>query len=310
MARCITFHSYKGGTGKTTIAANLAVVLARKGYCVTLLDLDVYAPSFSSYFNFYNPKSWINNFLEEKVSIHDILIDFSKVLNEDRGKLYVGFSNYHKDDIYRIDVNINQAQTSKLKILKNFIWLREEIIAKKNADYIIIDTSPGVRFWSINALSVSDIILLTLKSGELDFEGTKSMCEEIYWTFSKFGTTSYLLLNKVAGYCNPPPALHAQLMNSINKDNDNNDNNNNGRNVNGKDTESLLNKSGIETDSSSSYLSSDRIVNALSEDIRMDVLSQIPCYCDIQFNHKEYLTVLKNPNHPFSKDIQTIADKL
>lgn len=289
MARCITFHSYKGGTGKTTIAANLAVVLARKGHCVTLLDLDVYAPSFSSYFNYYNPKSWINDFLEEKVSIHDILIDFSKVLNEDRGKLYVGFSNYHKDDIYRIDININQAQTSKLKILKNFIWLREEIIAKKNADYIIIDTSPGVRFWSINALSVSDIILLTLKSGELDFEGTKSMCEEIYWTFSKFGTTSYLLLNKVAGYCNPP----SPVTNDINYNDD---------------KELYLDKVGIDASFPSS--SNERIVNALSEDIRIDVLSQIPCYCDIQFNHKEYLTVLKNPDHPFSRNIQTIAEKL
>ena len=303
MARCITFHSYKGGTGKTTIASNLAVVLAQKGYCVALLDLDVYAPSFSSYFSYYNPKSWINNFLEEKVSIHDILIDFSKVLNEEaQGKLYVGFSNYHKDDIYRLDININQAQTSKLKILKNFIWLREEIIAKKNADYIIIDTSPGVRFWSINALSVSDIILLTLKSGELDFDGTKSMCEEIYWTFSKFGTTSYLLLNKVAGYCTPP----SSLINSING-NTHSESKKKGEN---RDKGLFLENSTLNSESSSSSQFTDNIVNTLSEEIRMDVLSQIPCYCDIQFSHKEYLTVLKNPNHPFSRDIHNIADKI
>lgn len=46
----IAFHSYKGGTGKTTIAANLAAFWALKGYRVALLDLDVYAPSLQSYF--------------------------------------------------------------------------------------------------------------------------------------------------------------------------------------------------------------------------------------------------------------------
>ena len=57
MASCIAFHSYKGGTGKTTIAANLASLLAKKGYRVFLLDLDVYAPSLHSYFD-KNPKKY------------------------------------------------------------------------------------------------------------------------------------------------------------------------------------------------------------------------------------------------------------
>ncbi len=62
MTSCIAFHSYKGGTGKTTIAANLAALLAKKGYRVFLLDLDVYAPSLQAYFG-TKPKRWINDFL-------------------------------------------------------------------------------------------------------------------------------------------------------------------------------------------------------------------------------------------------------
>jgi chromosome partitioning protein len=284
MARCITFHSYKGGTGKTTIAANLAAALARKGYCVTLLDLDIYGPSFSSYFNCFNPKNWINDFLEERASLGDILIDFSDVLEGGRGKLYVGFSSFHKDDIYKLDININQARTSKSKSLKKFLLLREEIVSEKKADYIIMDTSPGVRFWSINALAVSDTILLTLKSGDMDFDGTKHMCEEIYWTFLKFGTTSYLVSNRVGGYCSPP-------LTTV-------------RSEGGK------NMSTRSATLNNTLLPYNKSIDKLSEDIKLDILIQIPCYCDIQFNQKEFLTTLKFPHHPFSENINSLAEKL
>ncbi|HEY7778319.1 MAG TPA: P-loop NTPase, partial [Nitrososphaeraceae archaeon] len=64
MSQCIAFHSYKGGTGKTTIACNLAAMLSLKGYNVSLLDLDVYAPSLHAYFG-HNPDKWINDLLFE-----------------------------------------------------------------------------------------------------------------------------------------------------------------------------------------------------------------------------------------------------
>ena len=83
MTRCIAFHSYKGGTGKTTLACNSAALLASKGYKVCLLDLDIYAPSFQTYFE-SAPSTGINDFLNSKVEVGKAMIDFTAAIENPR----------------------------------------------------------------------------------------------------------------------------------------------------------------------------------------------------------------------------------
>ena len=47
----VAIASGKGGVGKSTVAANLAVALAKSGYRVGLIDADVYGPSIPKMFN-------------------------------------------------------------------------------------------------------------------------------------------------------------------------------------------------------------------------------------------------------------------
>ncbi len=274
MTKCIAFHSYKGGTGKTTLACNLAVSLAKKGYRVFLLDLDVSAPSIQAYFN-KEPKKWINDFLIDTADVGDLALDLSHLINEKKGKLWVGFSNPKKEEIYKIEGG--KEEISKMQLLRKFILLRERLISDYEVDYILFDTSPGIRYWSINALAIADILFLTLKMGDLDIDGTKKMADDIYGSLAKFGAKSYLVLNRVAGFCMPTNTL------SLSKE---------------------------ESDSVSNVLMQQEsdANNRISKLVGMDVISAIPCYCDIQFSRKEFLTILNHPNHPFSEKINRLAE--
>jgi MinD-like ATPase involved in chromosome partitioning or flagellar assembly len=389
MASCIAFHSYKGGTGKTTIAANLAALLAKKGYRVFLLDLDVYAPSLQAYFD-TEPNKFINDFLNGTAEIRDVVVDLTPTLegvysgnnaagrtsssnsNSDinattttitttssnqkdigkgkekekgkgkiAGKLWVGFCSSKKEEIYRLEGGgPGKQDSSKIQLLRRFILLREQLISLHDADYIIIDTSPGIRYWSINALAVADTLFLTLKMGDLDITGTRKMAEEIYGSFTKFGARSYLVMNRVAGYCVPQPLTISSLSPTGEHKNISQPNSSSffaspsphvsdtisrsatggrggggGGEGSGTLASSGTHEGSITSTSSSSIMQQQKdesnvIASMLSSEVSMDVISAIACYCDVQFSNKEFLTALKYPDHPFAQQFEKLVQTI
>jgi hypothetical protein len=94
----------------------------------------------------------------------------------------------------------------------------------------------------------------------------------------------YLLLNRGSGYCTIPPEQHHPLITLDNK---------------GKDGSTF-----------SSQPTQQSTLQKLSRDIDLDIISEIPCYCDIQFSQKEFLTSLLYPEHPFASKIYGLIEKL
>jgi len=280
LGKCISFHSYKGGTGKTTLAANFAFLLASKGYKVYLLDLDFYAPSLYSYFN-CEPKFWINDYLKNKADLDDIMIDSRSLIDlKLDGNLSIGFSKGGKEDIYQLEGSLLNDKEQQIRQFRNFIAMREDLLVNKEADFIIMDTSPGIRYWSINSIVISDIVLLTLKMGDLDLRGTIKMIKEIYSSLIEHGSVCKLLLNRVVGYCVPHSDIDPSIRDTMSGDS--------------------VFKNRIDQEL-------ENLVNGL---VKVDTLLEIPCYCDIQFKEKEFLTTNEFPEHPFTTKIKDLVNQV
>ncbi|MDW7731039.1 MAG: ParA family protein [Methanolobus sp.] len=158
MTFALAVHSSKGGTGKTSIAVNLAAAYAMDGKNVCLLDVDIRGPSLYSIFK-PDAHFWINDMLSGKRGIKDTIHDVSEKYGT-MGKFFVGYSN---PDINEIRELARKDRNWQSNALKNLINGKKEL-GNRNIDIVIFDTSPGVEYESINAVAASDMVLIVHNS--------------------------------------------------------------------------------------------------------------------------------------------------
>jgi len=186
----ITFHSYKGGTGKTLLSVNLAISLANKGKKICLLDLDFRAPSLHAIFKTAKPEYWLNDYLSRTCKIDKVLTDCSSNYVT-KGKMFVGLANPSTEAIQEM---VSKDRKWEMKALGRLLSLKESLLKELHFDYVILDTSPGLQYNSINAVVSADIVLVVTIFDKSDVEGTQRMISELYELFKK---KTGVILNKV-----------------------------------------------------------------------------------------------------------------
>jgi len=193
MGRCIAVHSYRGGTGKTIIATNLAVLYALKGFNVALLDLDFRAPSLFGIFSKdldFSCECFLNNYLDGRCSTETSIIDISKSLGL-KGKFFIGLAN---PEVNAIRAMTNKSRSWEVSSVRRLFALRSMLQKDMHVDFCILDTSPGVQYNSINAIVSSDLSILVTTNDSIDLQGTSKMLLELY---DEFERKVIVVLNKV-----------------------------------------------------------------------------------------------------------------
>jgi septum site-determining protein MinD len=188
----ISIHSSRGGTGKTVIAANLAVILAKKGFNIAILDLDFRAPSIATVFSegLGAPvKYWLNDFLNGKCTPEQFLIDVSEKYSLD-GKLWIGLANPSIEAVRNI---MEKSRAWEVTTVKKLFLLLSKLFADMEVDFCISDTSPGIQYSSINAIASSDLSMIVTTLDTLDLKGTEDMLVDLYDALDK---KTVVLVNK------------------------------------------------------------------------------------------------------------------
>jgi len=192
--KTIAIHSCRGGTGKSVIAANLAIILARKGLDIALLDLDFRAPSIAAIFSKDDMglvKWWLNDFLNSRCTAEQVVMEVSEKYSL-KGRLLLGLANPSIDAIRDMT---GKSSTWEVAAVKKLFSLLSFLSKEMNIDCCILDTSPGVQYSSVNAVVSSDVSVVITTLDSLDLKGTRTMLFDLY---DQLERESVVLVNK---YC-------------------------------------------------------------------------------------------------------------
>jgi MinD-like ATPase involved in chromosome partitioning or flagellar assembly len=172
MSEIVAAHSFRGGTGKSSIIANAAACLAFRGKRVCIIDTDIQSPGVHVFFGLEpeNLKHSLNEYLWGRCSIEDAAMDVTRNEMKDAGgAMYLIPSSMEMTDITRIlkegyEVSqLNNGFTHAIRTL--------------NLDYLLLDTHPGIGEETLLSLAVSDILLIIMRPDYQDYQGTSVTLE-------------------------------------------------------------------------------------------------------------------------------------
>jgi len=166
MSKIISIHSYRGGTGKSNITANLAYLLARQNKRVAVVDADIQSPGIHVIFQVSQDalNYSLNDFLWHKCEIEEAAVSVSFSDESIGGKLFLIPSSTNTGDIARI---INDGYNVEL-LSEGFNRLCEKL----DLDFLLIDTHPGLNEETLLSIAISDTLLIIMRPDQQDFEGS------------------------------------------------------------------------------------------------------------------------------------------
>lgn len=207
-ARILAVANFKGGVGKTSTAAHLAMSAALDGYRVLVIDLDSQA-SITSIFGGRVADEWQTVFPllaghyarhlhaenarrldlgEAPIPVDETLSEGSKL----RGRDVIQKTHWPNIDLIGAQLNLYWAEFQipvwRMQARRWKLWdALGEVLAEegllRDYDLVILDTPPALGYLTINGLAAADILLVPTGASFLEFDSTGRFFDMLNATF-------------------------------------------------------------------------------------------------------------------------------
>lgn len=178
----------KGGVGKTTVAANLAVAISELGIgSVAIVDVDLGMANLAQFFGVDPSGATLNEVLAQQASVEEALYDLTDDLT-----LVPGNSAL---DSY-VDTDTDHLKTVVARLRERF-------------DFVLLDLGAGISYETVLPLEIVDAVILVTTPDEAAIDNTRTTAAIV----SRAGSTpGGVVVNKHRpGESMPPAAVAAEL---------------------------------------------------------------------------------------------------
>jgi MinD-like ATPase involved in chromosome partitioning or flagellar assembly len=167
MAKIVSIHSFRGGTGKSNLTANLAATVALQGLRVGIMDTDIQSPGIHVLFGLDegNMNRSLNDYLWNRCPITEAAYNVTpEAVSKSNGSIYLIPSSIKAGEIARI---LNEGYS--VTMLNDGV---RQICQGLELDYLFIDTHPGLNKETLLSIAISDALIIILRPDRQDFQGT------------------------------------------------------------------------------------------------------------------------------------------
>ena len=166
MAGIVSIHSFRGGTGKSNTAANVAACMAMEGAAVGVVDLDLQSPGIHTLFGLdqatmsYSLNDYLWGTCDVKQAAHDVTTAVGAV----PGRVYLIPSSVRAGDIARI-----MRDGYDVELLNEGF---RRLVRELALDVLILDTHPGINEETLLSIAMSNTLAIVMRPDQQDYEGT------------------------------------------------------------------------------------------------------------------------------------------
>jgi septum site-determining protein MinD len=168
MAQIISIHSFRGGTGKSHTAANVATVLAAEGRRVGVVDTDIQSPGIHVLFGVDQETLGhsLNDYLWGNCEVEKTAYDVTD-----------GLGLGHNARVFLVPSSVRAVDIARVMREGYDVGLLNEgfrqLIKQLALDVLILDTHPGLNEETLLSIAMSNALAIVLRPDHQDYEGTR-----------------------------------------------------------------------------------------------------------------------------------------